>query len=632
MALTQNSGGILDWRYIINKLSVSPGDSGYPTLDDILADPPAGKYIETSTPQTLDAAVNRTIPAGYLFAPKPGGITTIPNGRRLTFASGSSLIAGQYPIFAFEGTGEVVFERGVLENFWLRWFNTTGLGVAEDTVAFQKAINSIKNLNSGNLYGSQSDIYLIDTITLGASNPYSNWSFNLIGNGATIKQSSALNDPIVIDVWYDGWFKQWRIIGNTIANRTGNGIKVYHTSWNKIDDVVIRYFEKPILYQYSSFTGGSNIRGNYCKYGLCCEQVAIGEATVGSNAARFTNLLMENIDEIPLMAIGTQVLTIDGFGIENCGKNAGYFENVGSLKLTGIYGEGIGGDNDPAFPHVWHFKDVTNLDLHQDKLGLDGTAFTDLFYFDYVDNPCSGSIRGMAIPVTNPPGGFLRGYDFNDVRAVGAMSIEGNDFTGPNKIIPCGNYTPGMVEWKNNVHSSGLVLPQGMTTKVSTVGPYREYCTSNWNFAEAITPNAISDGTTQAIEDTIVFVPGVNSWKITWGGANSYVDTNVGFFSGVPAVRAWGVFSTWVRASEDMEIDFWVHGFFDGPGKGIKISGDGDWRLVQVMGTTTNPTSTDYLKVKSDNSGGILYVTLPSLKAFLTSQEAMSWMGKWEAR
>lgn len=93
------AGGHTAWTAITSKHDITVGDTGYATLDAILAGTPAARttIIVPSGTHNLSASNNRTVPAGVTLKVLSGGNIVISSGHTLTIKG--PIAAGRYQIF-----------------------------------------------------------------------------------------------------------------------------------------------------------------------------------------------------------------------------------------------------------------------------------------------------------------------------------------------------------------------------------------------------------------------------------------------------------------------------------------------------------------------------------------------------
>ena len=130
------------------------------TLDAILAATPTNATILITDTQTL--TTSRALPATCTLKVIKPGFVVIPTGTTFTIAG--AIDAGQYKIFECQGTGAVAFSSTSVRDFWVRWWGTTGAGVANDTSPINAAFAAFSSL-SGTLNFSPGDTHLIDNLT-----------------------------------------------------------------------------------------------------------------------------------------------------------------------------------------------------------------------------------------------------------------------------------------------------------------------------------------------------------------------------------------------------------------------------------------------------------------------------------
>jgi polygalacturonase len=133
------SGGA--WAGITGKPTITVGDTGYATLDAILADPAvtAGTIVVPAGTHTLNASTDRTLKAGLNLMVLKGGVIAVPTARTFTLAG--DFEAGLSQTFSCTGTGKVVFGKPVTS--FPEWWGAAGDGTTDDSVAVRAAVTAL---------------------------------------------------------------------------------------------------------------------------------------------------------------------------------------------------------------------------------------------------------------------------------------------------------------------------------------------------------------------------------------------------------------------------------------------------------------------------------------------------------
>lgn len=127
---------------------------------------------------THPISANLAIPINVTLRVERGGILALATGVTLTINGGFE--AGLYQVFAWTGTGKVVFGAGAAKEFYPQWWGAKGDGSQDDVTYIQAAINSLTN--GGTVYFTRGNYQVSGA---GLTIPYSN--ITLKGEGA--KQS-----------------------------------------------------------------------------------------------------------------------------------------------------------------------------------------------------------------------------------------------------------------------------------------------------------------------------------------------------------------------------------------------------------------------------------------------------------